>query len=158
MDSKEYTITEITEIVGVSKATVYNKILTFQDILRNHINVRKGTKYVDSKGLEIIKNSIGVSKINFNPPEIIDENHLITSDSRLLETLERNIESLETQIEFLKNDNIFLREHLSKEIEAKNKQLEAKDQLLQNFQVLLREQKSFLEAPKKSFFQRIFNR
>ena len=77
MDSKEYTITEITEIVGVSKATVYNKILTFQDILRNHINVRKGTKYVDPKGLEIIKNSIGVSKSNFNPPEIIDENHLI---------------------------------------------------------------------------------
>jgi hypothetical protein len=156
MDSKEYKISEITEIIGASKATIYNKIQCFQDILRKHIKVRKGVKYIDSIGMEIIKNSIGLSKGKFENEEEASNRTNIAGLFEKLEDNKKYIDNLEGQIEFLKSDNIFLKEYLVKEIEAKNKQLEAKDQLLQNFQVLLREQKNILEAPKKNFFQKIF--
>jgi len=162
--SKEYTIAELARDIGVSKATVYNKIQDFQNILESHINVKKGIKYLDITGFQIIKDSIGVSKNRnhilerLETLESTDEKLHEIKDSSQLETLERYVESLESQIEFLKEDNIFLKEHLSKEIEAKNRQLEAKDQLLQNFQVLLREQKMIQEAPKEKFLRRILKK
>jgi hypothetical protein len=98
MDSKEYKISEIVDTIGVSKATVYNKLGSLKDLLRNHIKVRKGIKYIDSKGLEIIKNSIGFSKEQYTDlkdnSEIELENIDNSTVSSSLETLER-LETLE---------------------------------------------------------------
>lgn len=147
MDSKEYKISEIVDDIWVSKVTVYNKISNLKWVLRNHIKIRKGIKYIDAEGLEIIKNSIGLSKEKFKglneDYKEADEtlhNTDVSNHQESLETTKRYIESLESQIEYLKNDNKFLKELLDKETGSKNKQLEAKDQLLQNFQVLLEQE------------------
>lgn len=143
MDSKEYKISEIVDIIGVSKATIYNKLSSLQDLLRNHINIRKGIKYIDYEGFEIIKNAIGLSKERYTD---LKENSLTELESidngkvsSELETLEKNnkyLESLEIQIEYLKSV-----------ITEKDKQLETKDiqiseitKLVENGQVLQKQQ------------------
>ena len=65
MDEKVYTIAEIADIIGVSKATIYNKLNSLKGILRNHIKVRKGVKYLTSEGVNIIKDTIGLSEEQF---------------------------------------------------------------------------------------------
>lgn len=71
-DSKKYTIAEVARDIGISKATVYNKIQDFQVILKSHIKVVKGIKYLDLKALQIIKDSIGVSKIKNKQLETLE--------------------------------------------------------------------------------------
>lgn len=151
MESKEYKISEIVDIIGVSKATVYNKIGSLQDLLRNHINIRKGVKYVDYEGFSIIKDSIGFSKVQYTDlkedptkePETID----ISIVSNKIETLENNdklIESLETQLEYLKS----VIAEKDKQLEVRDTQIIGMTKLVENSQVLLRQQQDkilFLE-------------
>jgi len=124
--SKKYTIAEVARCIGVSKATVYNKIQDFQNILESHIKVVKGIKYLDERGLHVIKDSIGVSKNRntiLEPLESADEKQHETKNSsslETLETLERYVESLENQTEFLKKDK-------DNQIATLNEQLKVKD-------------------------------
>lgn len=162
--SKEYKISEIVDTTGVSKATIYNKLGTLKDLLRNHIKIRKGIRYVDHEGFCILKDSIGFSKEQYTDlkekiqtePKIVDTEGVSTK----IETLEKTdkyIESLETQIEYLK-----------KVIAEKDRQLDTKDvqiaeitKLVENSQVLQKQQQEkifFLEdsttQQKRSFWDR----
>jgi Leucine-rich repeat (LRR) protein len=166
MDSKEYKISEIVDSIGVSKATVYNKLSSLKDILRNHVKVRKGVRYVDYEGFQIIKNSIGFSKEQYTDfttpltenliPEV--ENIDNIDDSSKLESLEINdkyLESLEKQIEYLKS----IITEKDKQLETRDLQINDMTKLVENSQVLLKQQQEkilFLESPpvkeKRSFW------
>jgi hypothetical protein len=127
-DFKEYTIAEVATCIGVSKATVYNKIHDFQNILESHVKVRKGIKYLDETGLHVIKDSIGVSKNRnaiLETLESVDKKQHETKDLSPLETLERYVKSLENQIEFLKKDK-------DTQIVTLNEQLKVKDTQIQS--------------------------
>jgi hypothetical protein len=155
MESKEYKISEIVDDIGVSKATIYNKLSSLKDLLRNHIKVRKGIRYVDYEGFRIIKNSIGFSKEQYTDlkenltlePEYVGS----VDDSSKLETLENSnklIESLETQLEYLKS----VISEKDKQLSASQEQTANLTRLLENSQVLLKQQQEkilFLESPPK---------
>jgi hypothetical protein len=153
MEYKEYKISEIVDMIGVSKATVYNKIGSLKDILRNHINVRKGIKYIDSEGFSIIQDSIGFSKVQYTDLKeefkIEQENINNSIVSNKIETLENNsklIESLETQLEYLKS----VIAEKDRQLETRDSQISGMTKLVENSQVLLRQQQDkifLLESP-----------
>jgi hypothetical protein len=153
MEYKEYKISEIVDMIGVSKATVYNKIGSLKDILRNHINVRKGIKYIDSEGFSIIQDSIGFSKVQYTDlkEEFKIEQETINNSifSNKIETLENNsklIESLETQLEYLKS----VIAEKDRQLETRDSQISGMTKLVENSQVLLRQQQDkifLLESP-----------
>jgi hypothetical protein len=123
MSKKKYKISEIIEIVGASRATIYNKISVLKGSLETHISIKKGITYVDEEGIEIIKKSIGLTKEQIKK----QENTSTTMDSNFLETNKKYIETLEKQIESIKDDNNFLKG-----------QLNNKDEIIKNFQFLLK--------------------
>lgn len=159
--SKEYKIPEIVDIIGVSRATVYNKINSLSNVLDKYTTVRKGTKYIHSEGVEILKKSIRYSNIlesqEADSAEISEtkqeniDNTNDSNESKILENQESStkyIESLESQLEYLKSI-----------ISEKDKQLGDMTRLVENSQVLQKQQQEkifFLEQPKEQEQKRSF--
>jgi subtilase family serine protease len=158
MLKKEYKIVEIVDMIGASKATIYNKLNILKTSLKNHVNTRKGITYIDEEGIEIIKKSIGLTKEKFQE----QMNPRKKTNSTESKHNQEYIESLKNQIETLKYDNEFLSNFLKQTITEKDKQLNSKDEIIKNFQVLLKNEQEnnikLLERKNESIFQKLFRR
>lgn len=150
-----YSIAEISDKLGYSRVTIYNKVKVLKDDLKDYLKYLNGTTYIDEEGFLIIKNSFNLKENDINENENID----INNDSGALNALnnilktgqEEYIDSLKDQIEFLKG-----------ELSKKDDQLNNTLRLLENSQVLIRENKEkILELEtyeKKKSFLDIFRK
>ncbi len=141
-----YRVSEVAKILGITRATVYNKINCLQEELTPFVYIKKGIKHIDDRGLEVIRKSLSVNKDAKDLTEGLTtpltsekaiENESVGNtidrqafDSRI-DTIQKDyIENLKVHIEELKN-----------ELQIKNDQLKRKDELIINFQILLKEDK-----------------
>ena len=160
------TVAQISEELGFSKVTIYNKINSLKSDLKGCISKKKGITYINSKGLSIIRASLGLN---------IDDDALINDDDikaasidnsedlkqfkdidYLIETIKK---TLETSQENYINSLLSQIEHLQLELNKKDEQLNNTLRLLENSQILIRDNKekileleSMEQKEKKSIF------
>lgn len=165
-------ISVIAELLNVSKATIYRKIESLK--LQHNVKVVNGVKYIDKKGLQILKQN--KNNIDIVPPcenNPFSDKEIIVHDKDMLmlknetEHLKRELQAKEEHISTLKGETLLLHETLKHEQETlRNEQEAGKDlrKLIENSQVLLKQQQDkilFLENPtvkeKKSIWN-IFKR
>ena len=162
-----YTVAEISEMLGFSKVTIYNRVNSLKSDLKGCIKVKKGITYINDKGLLIIRASLGLkvdedtlinddefkaasTEDNEDIKQFKDIDYLIETIKKTLETSQGNyINSLLSQIE-----------HLQLELNKKDEQLNNTLRLLENSQVLIRDNKEKileLESQEQKEKKSIFN-
>ena len=57
-----YTVAELSDMLGFSKVTIYNKINSLKTDLKPCIKHKKGITYIDDKGVLIIKRDLGLNQ------------------------------------------------------------------------------------------------
>ena len=175
-----YTIAEVSEKLNISKVTIYKKIKSLNHELKSFLTVKNGVKYLDDKGIEVIKNSIeNFNQVNNNlNHELPETSQSIANDEVLTELKELKkskyelVNQLKSEIESLKQDkheyiNLFKNqlETKDKQIEELNKALTQSQQLNENNQILLKQHQEekvlFLEnesQKEQSFWRRLFKK
>jgi hypothetical protein len=162
-----YTVAEISEMLGFSKVTIYNRVNSLKSDLKGCIKVKKGITYINDKGLLIIRASLGLkvdedtlinddefkaasTEDNEDIKQFKDINYLIETIKKTVETSQENyINSLLSQIN-----------HLQLELNKKDEQLNNTLRLLENSQVLIRDNKEKileLESQEQKEKKSIFN-
>ena len=161
-----YTVAEISEMLGFSKVTIYNRVNSLKSDLKGCIKVKKGITYINDKGLLIIRASLGLK---------VDEDTLINDDEfkaastednedikqfkdidYLIETIKKTVE---TSQENYINSLLSQINHLQLELNKKDEQLNNTLRLLENSQVLIRDNKEKIlmlesqeQKERRSFF------
>ena len=139
-----YTIAEISDLIGLSKVTIYKKLKLKE--MQEHISKKQGTTYVTEEGFNFIK--LGLNGFNTD-----------TSTEPQEDT--KNVEDiiLEDDIKDLNKDLI---NALIEQLKEKDKQIETLHNLIENSQILLKsksEEVKLLEEPVKakvSLFTKFF--
>ena len=161
-----YTVAELSEILSVSKVTIYNKIKSLKSDLKGCIKHKKGILHIDDKGLLIIRASLGLK---------VDEDTLINDDEFKAEGIDNNedlkqFKDIETLIKMINktvetgqenyiNSLLDQIELLKSELHKKDEQLNNTLRLLENSQILIRENKEKIlelesqeQKERRSFF------
>ncbi|EKD94429.1 MAG: hypothetical protein ACD_26C00055G0001 [uncultured bacterium] len=179
----DYTITEASKLLKISRVTIYKKIEKLSD-LHNHIVVKNNNKYIDKKGLEIIKKSLNETQhCKEFTPELdnkckeftpntsetpIDKDFVI--DVNLFTSMQTTYtNSLQEIINELKNDKDKQIEDLHRQLNVKDTQIQSltdalgtSQRLNENNQVLLQQSQQkilFLEeanSVKKNWWEKMF--
>ncbi|WP_298839748.1 hypothetical protein [uncultured Clostridium sp.] len=132
-----YTVAEVSQLVGLSKPSIYNKIN--RNPFKEHTTKKQGVTYIDELGLNLIKNDIKDFKEDikdFNTKDIdnsIDDEVATDTD---------DLNSNKVFINFLKTENEKLWNELNVknvQIENLNERLKQEQKLMENNQVLLRD-------------------
>ena len=133
-----YSVKEISEILNVSKVTIYNDLKRFKSELKPYLTTRNKVKYLSQDGLDklsSLKQLNSEVKTDFN------------------QTLNNNIETeLRERIKDSKEEVKFLKRQLEisqKQLEISQKQLEDSQRLHEHTQILLKqsqEKNSLLET------------
>lgn len=167
-----YTVTEISEMLGYSKVTIYNRINSLKKELKPYIKHKKNIIHIDDKGLLILKEDLGLIDVkstlndddtlnnenidsNSNLEDFKDISFLIKTINETVKTGQENyINSLLNQIEILKS-----------ELDKKDDQLNNTLRLLENSQVLIKQDKEKIlmleskeQKEKRGIFSNIFKR
>lgn len=143
-----YTVAEISNMLGFSKATIYNKINSLETALKPCIKSKKGITHINEEGISIIKRDLGL---------IEDETTLNSEDKFkeqgagdniglkefqeiriLVETLEKTIET--GQKDYI-NSLLEQNELLKLELNKKDEQINNTLRLLENSQILMKDSK-----------------
>ena len=160
------TVAQISEELGFSKVTIYNKINSLKSDLKGCISKKKGITYINSKGLSIIRASLGlnidddalINDDEFKATSTVDNEDLkqFKDIDYLIETIKK---TLETSQENYINSLLSQIEHLQLELNKKDEQLNNTLRLLENSQILIRDNKekileleSMEQKEKKSIF------
>lgn len=128
-----YTVAEVSEQLGVSKQTIYTKLNTFKKDLKPYIRIQNNTRYIESEGIEIIKNSIQANQFNSSNLKY-DESEDELEELRVLKN--EYFQDLKQQIEYLKVEL----EKRDRQLESKDKQIISLNDLVRNSQVLLKQE------------------
>lgn len=167
-----YTVSELSDMLGFSKVTIYNKINSLKTDLKPYIKHKKGVTYIDDKGVLIIKRDLGLieveSTLNSNGEFKVDNpvNNEVLKEFKELNVL---VKTLKTEVEtgqdnYTKSllDQIEL---LKSELNKKDDQINNTLRLLENSQILLKENKEKIlmlenkeEEKKKFSFKSFFSR
>ena len=126
-----YTVAEVSELINLSKASIYNKIKSKD--FKDHITKRQGITYLDEAALTSIQS---VSK-DYN--EDLNDNLLeneVATDSDYINTLKEDINYLNVQIK--ENDFQFNNQLSAKDIQISNlnERLKQEQELNKNNQIL----------------------
>lgn len=179
----DYTITEVSKLLKISRVTIYKKIEKLTDLQR-HITVKNNNKYIDIEGIEIIKNSLDVNQRCKEFTPLVDEknkvftpenieiklNEDIHADVNLFTSVQTDyINNLQELLNDLKKDKEKQIEDLNKQINVKDLQIQSltdalgtSQRLNENNQILLQQSQQkilFLEQVsdrKKNWWRRIF--
>lgn len=121
-------IKELSEEIGVSTTAIYKKINNNKRDFQPHLKKISNKKYLDTKGIELLKNKFVPTKFEESLKPVGSE--VGTAD---VKPFENHIHTLQTEIQ-----------HLKKQLEVKDSQMEKKDQQIdklqnqsQNYQELL---------------------
>jgi len=122
-----YTIAEVSTLIKLSKASIYNKIKSNE--FKDHISKRQGVTYLDETALNLIQSVSKDYKENLNEIPADDE---IATDTDYINTLKENINYLQNQLnEQLKQKDL--------QIEQKDSQISKLIDLNKNSQILLKD-------------------
>ena len=153
-------------MLGFSKVTIYNKINSLKSDLKGCISKKKGITYINSKGLSIIRASLGL-KVDedtlINDDEFKAEDTLNNEDIKQFKDIENLVETIkktvETGQENYINSLLDQIEHLKEELNRKDEQLNNTLRLLENSQVLIKDNKEKIlelesqeQKERRSFF------
>lgn len=155
-----YKVLEISEKLGVSKVSVYNKIKQHSKELNGHIHKVKSVTYVDDKGFNIISDSF-----NLQDRVTVDEEQKVTKTSNT-ESLSDDLTFTDDRINDLKGRIQYLEEHIEKKdalifelVKNKDEHITILTKQMENYQVLLKDKPILLEGDtKKSIWKRLFDR
>ena len=161
-----YTVAELSEILSVSKVTIYNKIKSLKSDLKGCIKHKKGILHIDDKGLLIIKNDLGLIEDEdtlINDDEFKAESTVNNEDLKQFKDLETLIKmfnkTVETGQENYINSLLDQIEHLKEELNRKDEQLNNTLRLLENSQVLIKDSREKIlmlenqeQKERRSFF------
>lgn len=126
-------VSEVAELLGVTRQTVYNHIDKIDKQINSHIYIKEGVKVIDEQGIELIKSSIdGKDIFTEEFTEDLQQQDDPQNDN-VKEALQDHINSLKSEIDRLENE---LQEK-NKQLDKKDQLLDNKDQLMQNFQIML---------------------
>ena len=178
MPKTQYTVTEISKQLNVSRVTAYNRIKKLDKELRPFTKVVNNITYIEQQGLDILMGNIGDLQIN---TENLQDLNNINNDSvqdtqkpdsvNVVDVLSDSNKSLTKEIEYLKQQlqdkheyiNLFKDqlETKDKQIEGLNNSLNQSQKINENNQVLLREQKVLMlenqDQKEKGFWKRLFS-
>jgi hypothetical protein len=163
VNEKIFSIADLSNEIGVSRQTIYNKIDELELELKEYVVDTKNVKHYKAEAINIIKNSIKNQPIrkyktirNNKDDEYSDLKEIYTSN------LLNQIKHLEDQI---KEKDKLMEDQLKtkdKQLEEKDKQLNNKDEIIKNFQILLKNEQEnnlkLLETKKDSILERIFGK
>lgn len=167
-----YTVAELSDMLGFSKVTIYNKINSLKTDLKPYIKHKKGVTYIDDKGVLIIKRDLGLnqdeSTLNSNDDFKV-EDPVNDEDLKGFKELNILVKTLKKEVKTGQDDytNSLLDqiELLKSELNKKDDQINNTLRLLENSQILLRENKEKIvmlenkEKEKKKFsFKGLFSR
>lgn len=167
-----YTVAELSDMLGFSKVTIYNKINSLKTDLKPYIKHKKGVTYIDDKGVLIIKRDLGLnqheSTLNSNDDFKV-EDPVKDEDLKGFKELNILVKTLKKEVKTGQDDytNSLLDqiELLKSELNKKDDQINNTLRLLENSQILLRENKEKIvmlenkEKEKKKFsFKDLFSR
>ena len=167
-----YTVAELSDMLGFSKVTIYNKINSLKTDLKPYIKHKKGVTYIDDKGVLIIKRDLGLnqheSTLNSNDDFKV-EDPVKDEDLKGFKELNILVKTLKKEVKTGQDDytNSLLDqiELLKSELNKKDDQINNTLRLLENSQILLRENKEKIvmlenkEKEKKKFsFKGLFSR
>lgn len=139
-----YTVAEVSDMLGFSKVTIYNKVKSLKTDLKTCIKHEKGIMLINEEGLLIIKRDLGLiedeNTLNNDGDFKVGNNDLkqFKEFNMLVKTLENTVKtgqenyinSLLEQIELLKS-----------ELNKKDDQINNTLRLLENSQVLIKDNK-----------------
>lgn len=167
-----YTVTEISEILGFSKVTIYNRVNSLKTELKPYIKRKKNVLHIDDKGLLILKEDLGLIDVkstlndnNTSDAEDID----INSDLKDFKDINSLIKTIEKTVKTSQEDyiNSLLEQIklLTSELDKKDAQLNNTLRLLENSQVLIREEKEKIlmleskeQKQKRGIFSNLFKK
>lgn len=137
----KYTIRQVSELVNLSKASIYNKLKSMD--LEKHTTKKQGVTYLDSIGLKMIQDTLK----DFEEDDIkafkepIKNSKYVETNNDLNDETATDVEDSSIKIDYIN----YLKEQLKERDVQFNKQLAAKDEqikelhrLLENDQVLLK--------------------
>lgn len=149
-----YRVVEVAKMLNVSKVTIYDKINKMSKDLKPYIKLKGNVKYIDTQGIELIKQSLKDQQELNNDFTITEQDieHKYNADIE-----NTHIKHLTQEVEYLRNL-----------LNTKEVQINSQMELIQNFQVLMKkEQEKYLlledkvkdlqEAP-KGFWNRLFKK
>jgi len=150
----KYTVSEISNLVKLSKASIYNKINSkgFKD----YITKKQGVTYINETGLKEIQEGLkdftkeDINTLNDDTnvfKEVETDNILNEEVATGTELTKDYINTLKDNINYLKDQN----EKLWNELQEKNIQLNTKDRLLENSQILLKEKPQDIKQLEEHF-------
>ena len=171
-----HTLKEVTELLKISRSTLFNRLDKFGLYLEEnkHVTMEKGKKFIDSVGVEVIK------KNSVHSPDVLNTSEKTLDErDRVIEMLKKDIENLNIQLELYKSniqDKSARISNLDNEVNNKNNQInelietvrESREsvkeahKLNENNQMLLREsQQSILmleskEQKESGFWKKLF--
>ncbi len=153
-----YSISEISEKLGISKQTVYKRLQSISGI-SEHVTMNKKSIYVDDIGLELIEKTLNTKSLNKNKMEENIEGDITEEDikNRQAEDLKiiKELKKAEKKLqdELTPNEHLVIKhtryienleqeiEYLREEMQLKNILIEEQTKQLGNSQMLLLESK-----------------
>lgn len=118
-----YSVAKVSELVNLSKASIYNKLKLKE--FENYITKKQGITYISEDGLKLIQSDLNYYKGNETA------NEEIATDTDFINTLKENINYLKEQAK-------------QKDLQFNN-QLKEKDRQLQNYSERLNEAHKLIE-------------
>jgi hypothetical protein len=143
-----YTVSEISDLIGLSKVSIYNKLKLKE--LQEHISKNQGITYVDEVGFNLIKEGLKLKEDDLNVLNEEDQKEGSKADDERLLTI--NIELIKTLNDQLKEKDI--------QISKKDIQISELHKLIENTQILLKQQqdKELKQLQLEEHFKEIDNR
>lgn len=143
-----YTVSEISDLIGLSKVSIYNKIKLKE--LQEHISKNQGITYVDEVGFNLIKEGLKFKEDDLNGLNEKSQKEGSKADDERLLTI--NIQLIKTLNDQLKEKDI--------QISKKDIQISELHKLIENTQILLKQQqdKEFRQLQLEEHFKEIDNR
>lgn len=151
-----FSVSEVAKKLNVARVTIYRNIETPE--LQQYVTVKNNVKYIDSTGLDLLKEKLGCNtkqecNSNNETTDLLHQLQLLQAET---EHLKRELESKDKHIDTLTGETQMLHDMLQHERES-GKDLR---RLIENSQVLLKQQQDkilLLENPEPKEKRAIWN-
>jgi hypothetical protein len=127
-----YTVAEISELIGLSKVSIYNKLKLKE--LEGHIVKNAGTTYIDEDGLNLIREGL---KLKNEVKTDLNREKNETVESKDIEEKTDDLSIKTNYLKYLEEEN----KRLWDELGEKNIQISNMSRLVENGQILLKDKK-----------------
>jgi len=173
-----YTIAEVSELVGLSKVSIYKKLKLKQ--IEPHISKKQGVTYITEEGLTLIKDTLKVNdevKTDSNPKNINSSvNHEIATDTEsfnikydYIKTLKEQLNEKDSQIRELttalgkaqglhQNTQVLLRNEQEQPLLLEQHIKELDDKFIMVRENMQQQKEEYKQVEKKTWFEKLLKK